>query len=92
MFDDGFDKLDDELKAEEQLRSENKYVRSRETKVNEFGDRVGPTEIYQGILLIMSVVGIATCACIKGCQEIRKHINKNNDKAKVIQLQHSNQR
>lgn len=44
-----------------------------ETKLNEYGDKVGKKEICQGILLILGVIGLLVCATLRGCQEIHKH-------------------
>ena len=61
-----------------------------ESKVNEFGDKVGKTEICQGILLILSVVGTLVCACLRGCQEISKHKAKSSSvPAQVEKIQNS---
>ena len=56
-----------------------------ETKLNEFGDKIGKAEICQGILLILSVAGLFTCFCVRGCQEIRKHKAKSATPAAVEQ-------
>lgn len=53
-----------------------------ETKVNEYGDKLGKAEICQGILLIFCVFGLLTCACARGCQYIRDHKAKSATLAK----------
>ena len=86
-----FENLDDEIKAEDQLYLESKKEeekKAKEEKFNEFGDRIGKKEICQGILLFGAITGIITCACIRGCQEIKKI---RNEKAKNILIQNNNQ-
>ena len=59
----------------------------REIKENEFGDKIGFSDICSGIVFWACLGGIGFCACIRGCQEIKKHQNKQVEKAKVIQIQ-----
>lgn len=58
-----------------------------ESKVNEYGDKIGKSEICQGVSLFLGALGVAVCACVRGCQEIKKHQSKSAEKAKIIQLQ-----
>ena len=58
-----------------------------EPKVNEYGDKIGKSEICQGVLLFLGALGVAVCACTRGCQEIKKHESKTPEKAKIIQIQ-----
>ena len=44
-----------------------------DSKLNEYGDKIGKAGVCQGILLILGIVGLLACACFRGCQEINKH-------------------
>ena len=59
------------------------------SKLNEYGDRIDRAGVCQGTLLFLGVLGVAFCAGIRGCQEIKKHQSKSVEKAKVIQLQNT---
>ena len=41
-------------------------------KKNEFDDKISKSDIYNGILFWTCIVGLLTCACLRGCQEIQK--------------------
>ena len=57
----------------------------RETPENKYGDRIGKTEICQGIILIGSIIGLMACACLRGCEEIQKRKDKAIQKAKAAE-------
>lgn len=61
-----------------------------ETKVNEYGDKVGFREVCQGILVLASIGALVACGCIRGCQEINKKLSKS-EKVKAIQVQKATQ-
>ena len=61
-------------------------VSEKEIKNNDFGDKVGKTEICQGILLILGVVGTLACLCVRGCQEYKKHHDGHLKKTNPIRI------
>ena len=57
--------------------------------INEYGDRVGKKEIYQGLSILISLAGFAMGFCLRGCAAVKKKMNKVPEKTKIIyQQQH----
>ena len=52
-----------------------------ESDVNEFGDRLNKSHICAGVLFWTLSVGCLFCASMRGCQEIKKHTQK--DKSSI---------
>ena len=77
--------------ADALMRKKEQSHKKVKTTMNEFGDKIGKREICQGILLFGALTGMIACACVRGCQEINRHLNKSDNKAKVIQIQNNNQ-
>ena len=60
-------------------------------KVNEFGDRMNKNDICSGILLIICIGGMISCAAIRGYQEIKK-ISKQSNVSILHTQKHQNTR
>ena len=58
------------------------------TKENEFGDKIGKSDIYAGILFWIGLAGIVSCAFLRGCQEIKKHRGRAVEKARIAVQPH----
>ena len=52
-------------------------------------EKMGTKGLYQGIILLTTFVALISCACIRGCQEIQKKINKNQAKANIVNQQNT---
>ena len=51
-------------------------------------DKITKSTICAGVLFwVLAVGGLATCACVRGFQEYKKHTLKHSEKAKIIQIQ-----
>ena len=44
----------------------------------ESGDRMSKSDMWSGILFFSCIAGVFFCACVRGCQEIKKHTHKEN--------------
>ena len=58
-----------------------------DSDINEYGDKVGRKEIYQGLAILISLAGFAMGFCLRGCAEVKKRVNKVPEKAKIIYQQ-----
>ena len=58
------------------------------TNTTEFGDRLSKSGICGEILFWVCVGGLITCACIRGCQEIKKSATDMSS-ARVMNAQHT---
>ena len=54
------------------------------TKENEFGDKIDKSMLCAGVLFWVCSAVLFGCACARGCQEIKKHLGKNSNQAKVV--------
>ena len=54
---------------------------------NKSDDKINKSTFASGVLFWAYLAGLFTCACMRGCQEIKKHIGKNADKAKVTYVE-----
>ena len=57
-------------------------------KENEFGDKIGKSDICAGVLFWVGAALLAACACGRIAQEIGKNKVSNAEKAKITQTQH----
>ena len=60
---------------------------TKEVKENEFGDKIGFSDVCAGILFWACAAGLVICACARGVQEIKKHKAQAAEKTKMIQIQ-----
>ena len=56
-------------------------------KENEFGDKIGKSDICAGILFWIGVAAMAACACGVVVKKVGNHKAQTTEKAKVIQIQ-----
>ena len=69
------------------LMKKNNQSHKKETNgLNEFGDKIGKTEVCQGVLLFLGAVSLLSLLSVRGCHEIKKHQDKNIEKARVFQV------
>jgi hypothetical protein len=62
----------DEFNKEKELKAINS-----KSDITEFGDRLNKNDICSGILLLVGIAGLISCACVRGCQEIKKDMKQN---------------
>ena len=67
---------------------QNNEKKNLETNTTEFGDRLSKSDICGGILFWVLVGGLITCACIHGCQEVKKSATDMSS-ARVMNAQHT---
>ena len=67
---------------------QNNEKKNLKTNTTEFGYRLSKSDIWGGILFWVCVGGLITCACIRGCQEVKKSATDMSS-ARVMNAQHT---
>ena len=57
----------------------------KEIPENEYGDKIGFSDICAGIALLIAIATLTAGLFVRGCQSIKKH--KPTSKPKVVQVQ-----